>query len=60
MLSDTHSFHCNHDTSGNFLVETYLKLSYKAKMKTLSKVDNYTVSMLPGQTNLAQKLTPSK
>jgi len=43
-----HSFHCNHDTSGNFLVEAYFKLSYKEKMKTLLKVDNYTVSVLLG------------
>lgn len=35
-------------------MEAYLKLSYKAKMKTLLKVGNYIVSVLPGQKNLAQ------
>lgn len=35
-------------------MEAYLKLSYKAKMKTLLKVGNYIVSVLPGQNNLAQ------
>lgn len=44
----------NCDTSGNFLVQAYLKLSYKEKMKSLWKVGNYPVSMLPGQKNLAQ------
>lgn len=48
------SLSVNHDMSGSFLLDAYLKSSYKVKINILIEVDNYMVLTLPGQKNLAQ------